>query len=250
MDCDIFYSEPISLYDIRGERKYSMPISELQAIIDRYGSTRIVKKGSILLYQSEVPRRAFVVKKGLLRAYAITNSGEERTIALHDKGDIVPLSWVFGKTSTTLFYYDALTDSEVIALPKAELVQAAKQNPKLMSEILALTMNEYTSLLLRITALEQSSAAEKIALTLYYLLFRHGEEIKPDIYNIHIKMTQSMLASLVGLTRESTAVNLKLLKRKDIVSYSNFNYTVNKANLERFVGEDSFKNALAPEDAL
>lgn len=219
-------------------------MSELQKIIQQYGSTRFVKKGSILLYQSEVPRRAFIIKKGLVRAYAITNSGEERTISLHDDGDIIPLSWVFGQTSTTLFYYDALTDVEVSAVPKTELVQAATKNPAVMSEIMALTMNEYTSLLLRITALEQSSAAEKIALTLYYLLFRHGNQVKPDIYEIHIKMTQSMLASLVGLTRESTAVNLKLLKKREIVSYTNFSYTVNKANLERFVGEDSFKNAL------
>jgi len=217
---------------------------EFQEIVRHYGSTRFVKKGTILLYQSEVPRHALIIKKGLVRAYAITNSGEERTITLHDNGDIVPLSWVFGETSTTLFYYDALTDCEIIAIPKVELVQGVMKSPGAMSEVLALTMNEYTSLLLRITALEQSSAAEKIALTLYYLLFRHGKEIKPDIYSIHIKMTQSMIASLVGLTRESTAVNLKLLKKKQIVSYSNFSYTVNKANLERFVGEDSFKNAL------
>lgn len=219
-------------------------MSELQATIKQHGSTRFVRKGSILLYQSEVPRRAFVVKKGLIRAYAITNSGEERTIALHDEGDIIPLSWVFGETSTTLFYYDALIDSEVMAVPKEELLQSLKKSPETMAEVLSIAMSEYTSLLLRITALEQSSAAEKIALTLYYLLFRHGKEIKPDIYAIQLKMTQSMIASLVGLTRESTAVNLKILKKKGIVEYNNFSYTVNKSNLERFVGEDSFKNAL------
>lgn len=219
-------------------------MSELQATIKQHGSTRFVRKGSILLYQSEVPRRAFVVKKGLIRAYAITNSGEERTIALHDGGDIIPLSWVFGETSTTLFYYDALIDSEVMAVPKEELLQSLKKSPETMAEVLSIAMSEYTSLLLRITALEQSSAAEKIALTLYYLLFRHGKEIKPDIYAIQLKMTQSMIASLVGLTRESTAVNLKILKKKGIVEYNNFSYTVNKSNLERFVGEDSFKNAL------
>lgn len=224
----------------RGEHQ----LSELKAIVDQYGSSRFIKKGTILLYQSEVPRRAFIVKKGLVRAYAITNSGEERTISLHDDGDIIPLSWVFGETSASLFYFDALVDSEIIAVPKNELVETILNNPKAMSAVLSLTMNEYTSLLLRITALEQSSAAEKIALTLYYLFFRHGKEIKPNVYTIHIKMTQSMLASLVGLTRESTAVNLKLLKKKGIVEYSNFTYTVHKANLERFVGEDSFKNVL------
>jgi CRP-like cAMP-binding protein len=219
-------------------------MNELLPIIQPYTSTRFVKKGTILLYQSEVPRHALIVKKGLVRAYTITNSGEERTVALHGEDDIFPLSWIFGETPSTLFYYEAMTDSEILAAPKAELVHAVMTNPEVMSSILLFTMNEYTSLLLRITALEQSSAAEKIALTLYYLIFRHGEEIKPGEYAINIKMTQSMIASLVGLTRESTAVNLKLLKKKGIVNYSNFSYTVNKPNLERFVGEDSFKNAL------
>lgn len=219
-------------------------MNELQSLIQKYASTRYVRKGAILLYQSEVPRHAFVIKKGLVRAYAITNTGEERIISLHDAGDMFPLSWIFGKTSNTLFYYDAVVDSEVLTVPKNDFVDAVMKNPAAMSSILAMTMNEFTSLQLRITALEQSSAAEKIALTLYYLIFRHGEEVKPDTYTIHIKMTQSMIASLVGLTRESTAVNLKNLKKKGIVSYSNFTYTINKANLERFVGEDSFKDAL------
>lgn len=229
---------------IKGGGKGYIPMKELGSTLEKLGTLRFIKKGTILLYQSEIPRHALVVKTGLVRAYAITNSGEERTISLHDNGDVVPLSWVFGETSSSLFYYDALSDSEIIAVPKTALVEATAKNPGLMSEILKLTMNEYTSLLLRITALEQSSAAEKIALTMYYLLFRHGKEIAPDTYSIHIKMTQSMIASLVGLTRESTAVNLKLLKKKGIVTYSNFSYTVNKVQLERFVGEDSFKNAL------
>ena len=219
-------------------------MNELLPVIRPYASVRFVKKGMILLYQSEIPRHALIVKKGLVRAYTITNSGEERTVALHGNDDIFPLSWIFGETPNTLFYYEAMIDSEILTVPKQELVQAVMGSSDVMAGILKFTMNEYTSLLLRITALEQSSAAEKIALTLYYLIFRHGKETKPGLYAIDIKMTQSLIASLVGLTRESTAVNLKLLKKKGIVSYSNFNYTVNKQNLERFVGEDSFKNAL------
>lgn len=215
----------------------------LQALQPRY-TTRFVKKGTMLLYQSEIPRYGLVVKKGLVRAYVITSAGEERIVTLHDSGDILPLSWVFDETRTTLFYYETLTDSEVIAVPKNELMECITKQTEIMHEVFHLNINKYTSLLLRITALEQASAAEKIALTLYYLLLRHGKETQQDTYAIQIKMTQTMIASLVGLTRESTAVNLKLLKRKGIVSYNNFTYTVNKAQIERFVGEDSFKNAL------
>jgi len=217
-------------------------MDDLLHVIKPHASTRSVKKGTILLYQSEVPRSAFIVRKGLVRVYTITSSGEERIVALHGKGDVFPLSWVFNDTTNTLFYYEALSDTEVATVPKVQLVQLIMNNPQLLSTVLRFTISEHTALLLRITALEQSTAAEKISLTLYYLLFRHGVERKPGLYTIDIKMTQSMIASLVGLTRESTAVNLKLLKKKNIISYSNFTYVVNKANLERFVGEDSFKN--------
>lgn len=218
------------------------PINELLQTIKSHVSTRFIKKGAILLYQSEIPRHAFIVQKGLIRAYTITSSGEERIVSLHTKGDVFPISWVYGETPNTLFYYEATTNAEVICVQKEDLVQAVMTNPSLMTKVLKSTINEYTALLLRITALEQSSAAEKIALTLYYLIIRHGTEKKPGLFTIDIKMTQSMIASLVGLTRESTAVNLKLLKKKGIVTYSNFIYVVSKPNLERFVGEDSFKD--------
>ncbi len=221
-------------------------MTQLLSTLGSSHTTRFVKRGTMLLYQSEIPRHAMVIKKGLVRAYVITSSGEERIITLHDDSDILPLSWVAGETRTTLFYYETLTDCEIITIPKDELMRTISRHPDVTKEMLRLTINRHTSLLLRITALEQSSAAEKIALTLYYLLLRHGKEVQPDTYAIQIKMTQSMIASLVGLTRESTAVNLKLLKKKGIVSYANFSYSVNKDQLERFVGEDSFKNVLEP----
>lgn len=217
-------------------------MDELLKRIQPKTTARFVKKGSILLYQSEIPRSAFIVKKGLVRSYTITSAGEERIVSLHTKGDIFPLSWIYGETTNTLFYYEATSDTEVLAVGKDDLLRTVMSDAGLLRAVLKTTVNEYTALLLRVTALEQSSAAEKIALTLYYLIIRHGVEKKPGDYTIDIKMTQSMIASLVGLTRESTAVNLKLLKKKKIITYSNFIYVVNKPNLERFVGEDSFKD--------
>jgi CRP-like cAMP-binding protein len=217
-------------------------MDELLHAVQPHSTTRFIKKGAILLYQSEIPRTAFIVRKGLIRAYTITSSGEERIVSLNAKNDIFPLSWIYGETSNTLFYYEATADTEVLCVSKTDLLRIVMGNASLLESVLKFTINEYTALLLRVTALEQSSAAEKIALTLYYLIIRHGIQKKAGEYTIDIKMTQSMIANLVGLTRESTAVNLKLLKKRKIITYSNFIYVVNKANLERFVGEDSFKD--------
>lgn len=213
----------------------------LQAV-GKKATTQSIKKGTTVLYQSEIPRYAYIVKKGFVRAYTITSSGEERVVALHGKGDVFPLSWIFGETKNTLFYYEAGSDIELGCIGKNDLVETIATSPKLTAQVLRFTVNEHTSLLMRITALEQSNAAEKIALTLYYLMIRHGVERTPGHFTITIKMTQSMIASLVGLTRESTAVNIATLKKRGIVTYKNFIYVVNKSNLEKFVGEDNFKD--------
>lgn len=217
-------------------------MDELLTAITPHSTSRVIKKGATVLYQSEIPRCAFIVGKGLVRAYTITSTGEERIISLHAKNDIFPLSWIYGETPSTLFYYEAVTDCELICAPKDTLLDTIMSNPPIMQSMLKFSNNKYTALLLRIAALEQSTAAEKIAMTLYYLLIRHGIQRKPGEFTINLKMTQSMIASLVGLTRESTAVNLKFLQKKQIISYSNFIYVVNKPNLERFVGDTSFKD--------
>jgi len=217
-------------------------MEELLRSLTPHTTLRSIKKGSTLLYQSEIPREAFIVKKGFIRAYTISSSGDERTVALHTRGDIFPLSWIYGETKNTLFYYEAGENSEVLCIPKVQLNAIVAKSPELTETLLRFVVTEHTSLLMRITALEQSNASEKIALTLYYLLIRHGVEKQQGLYTINIKMTQSMIASLVGLTRESTAVNITKLKEKGIITYSNFIYVVDRPKLEKLIGEDSFKD--------
>jgi len=210
--------------------------------IKPHSTLRVFKKGSNVFFQGEVPRKAMIVRDGIIRAYTITSSGEERIVALYGKNDILPLSWVLGETSNTLFYYDALTESRVLAVSKTDFDEVVNSSPEMLRILLSFVGNSYTAMLLRITGLEQSRAIEKIGFTLYYLLFRYGIETKPGVFTIDIKMSQNVIASLVGLTRESTTKNLKLLKEKQVISYTSSTYTINKQRLESFLGEDSFRD--------
>ena len=201
-----------------------------------YITYRSVKKGSMLLYQSEIPREAYIVRKGFVRAFTIVSSGDERTIALYTKGDIFPIPWLYGETRNTLFYYEAGSDVELACVSKKDFMAVVTPSSELTAVIFNLLIKSNTALLMRVTALEQSNAADKIVLILYYLLIRHGAERKPGQYTIDIKMTQSMIASLVGLTRESTAIHIAELKKLGVISYSNFIYVVNKSKLEKLIG--------------
>lgn len=217
----------------------------MQELLQALGTAvtlRTVSSGTTLLYQSEIPRHAIIVKKGFIRAYTITSTGDERIVALYTRGDILPLSWIYGETKTTLFYYEAGSDAEVALVSKTALLEVVEKSPEFMQLLMRYTVNEHTAQLMRITALEQANAGDKIAYTLYYLLMRHGAERQPGKFTVDVKMTQSMIASMVGLTRESTAVHITKLKSRGVVTYQNFIYVIDKHKLEQYIGEDTFKD--------
>lgn len=206
-----------------------------------HATKRAFKKGSILLYQGEAPRMAYVIKTGHVKVYTINNAGEEQVVTFHSIGDVFPSAWIFGKTATTQYYYETFSDCEVMTLPRDVLVTQLTHTGQLLDLVDYLATN-YIGMLMRVTALEQSRAREKIMFTLYQLLFRYGIEGKPGIFTIDLPLTHSVIASLVGLTRETTTAELNQLKKQKIVSYTKRTYKVHKANLERALGEDNFQD--------
>ena len=207
-------------------------------------SRRIVKKRTILLYQGEIPRTAHIVKSGVIKMYSVNNAGEEQIVSFQTEGDIFPAPWVFSKVNASLYYYEAITDCEILTVPRQEMLALLDKDEKLMKSAFEYFVNNYTGLLMRITALEQARAIEKILFTLYYLMSRYGKEVKPGIFQVRLSLTHSIIASLVGLTRETTATELNKLRRRGILTYTTHEYNIDKEKLERFLGEDSFKDLM------
>ena len=217
---------------------------DIIAELKPHASKRLFKKHSILLYQGEAPRMAYVLLNGIVKVYSINNAGEEQIATFQVEGDLFPAPWIFGKSASTLYYYEALTDCEVLVTPREELRKTIVSRPELLSSTLDYFVTNYTGMLMRVTALEQSRAREKIMFTLYYLLFRYGQETKPGMYKINVALTHGVIARLVGLTRETTTTDLSKLKAQKVVNYSAHTYTVNKPKLERLLGEDSFSDLI------
>lgn len=201
---------------------------------------RSVKKRAILIYQGEIPRQAYVVLSGTFKVYRLSSFGEEQIVGFKTAGDVFPETWIFGKTSSTLYYYEAMSDAEVLTVERSVLLDLIEKKPELKEKLFDYMITNYTGLLMQISALEQSRAAEKLVLIIYYLMFRYGQEDTPDEYSINLHLTHTTLASLMGLTRETTTTELGRLKRKGIIDYNTKTFTVYRKALERKLGDDSF----------
>lgn len=215
-------------------------MQDLAAAVAPFATKRVFKKHSVLLYQGEVPRMAYVLQSGLVKMYGINNAGEEQIVAFHEPGDAFPGPWLFNKAPTTLHYYETLTNCTVLTLMR-ETLYDTMHKPEFLQYTLDYFVANYTGLIMRVTALEQSRAREKIMFTLYYLLFRYGRKVDATHYAIRLPLTHKLLANLVGLTRETISNEVNKLKRQKVLQYKEHTYVVHRQKLEHMLGEDSFQ---------
>lgn len=212
-------------------------MKELEKFLKQY-HTKHFSKGELLFVQSEVPQCAYVIKSGIVKTYNLTAQGEEKPISFDGKGEVFPIGWLFSKIKWTQYYYEAFTDCEVYCLPRDDYVNFLQQTPAIMYEVIQSFIDFQLNYQMRINALEQSKASAKVVNTIHFLCLRFGKDIKEDMVSIQLPLTQQEFANFMGLTRETTGIELKKLQRKGILTYKRQKYTVKTDKLNELLDED------------
>jgi len=197
-------------------------------------------KSSIIVYQGEIPRDGYYVKKGVVRVYQIGAGGESRTITFATVGDIFPVAWLDGNSAPAMYYYEAFEDTDLVPISR-ENWEKTLSKPGARNAFAHYMTKNYQSALVRIAALEQPKARDKIAFTLFYLLLRHSHELMSGVYRLDLKLKHQDIAELVGLTRETTAIEVHALQTAKVLSYQNQRYLIKKEKLLSILNEDSLR---------
>jgi CRP/FNR family transcriptional regulator, anaerobic regulatory protein len=200
--------------------------------------TKKFTKGEIILCQGEVPRCAYVIKSGVIKTYNITANGEEKPLSFDIQMELLPLAWVFNKATRSLYFYEAFTDVELYCVPRNEMVHFLYSTPSALKECFDYFVTRYLNFQLQVNALEQSKAASKVLNTIHFLCLRFGRDIKENVVKIQLPLTQQDLANFMGLTRETTGIELKKLQRQGVLSYRQQNYIINTTKLDALLDED------------
>ena len=178
------------------------------------------------------------MKSGVIKTFNITQSGEEKPIGFGSRGKLFPLGWIFGKTYTTQYYYEALTPCEVYVIPKNDLLGYLHSHSDAMSQALDQCVWEIMNHEMRINALGQSKASEKVLYTIHYLSLCFGRDLRTDIVEIPLPLTQQDLANFTGLTRETVGSEIKKLVRRKIVFARRRKYIVLTDKLNKLLDDE------------
>jgi CRP-like cAMP-binding protein len=202
----------------------------------------LYKKGEVIVSQGEIPRKAFMVRKGIIKTYNLSSEGDEKLVDFGIKYDFFPDAWIFSKSSAALYFYEAMTDCYLYVIPQEKIIQFIDENPDFQRMVMEKYISNYIAQTLRINALTYSQASSKLLHTLRYLCIRFGMPREGDTVELSLRLTHQQFSRLVGLSRETTTKTLIQLKNSGILSYDKSKIIVNLHKLSMAIGDSDFDN--------
>lgn len=193
------------------------------------------KKGETILLKGDEPKHLYIIEAGLVKTYTITAKGDERLVSIERKGEDFPIGYAFDIIEKSQYFYEAFTRCTVRLVPRDQYVAHLRANPDSMYERQMRTTILLLSTLSRVHALEQPNAGDKVAYTLLYMADHLGVMLRPYSSRLKISVTQQEIADSLGLTRETTSIELRKLEMKKLIDHSRKTYVLHMERLQKYL---------------
>ena len=151
--------------------------------------TKFVAKGELLLSKGDYANKAFFVKQGCLRSYAIDEKGKEHIFMFAPEG------WMIADTPSVItqlpsqLFIDSIEDSEIEIIDEKLFQQIDTQFPNIIG---------VQKLLKRISVLQK-----RIILLMSATALERYQDFVITYPNIVQRVPQKMIASYLGITPEA-----------------------------------------------
>lgn len=212
-DDKIFPTVPVRTY--RSFPGYNT-LEKLEAFFLKY-KTQKYKKRDVVVAGDGHNSRVFFIKEGYMRVYRISEQGEELTLTILKPLDFFPLTWE-ANSSLDNCYLEAITSLEIWSVSKEEFFRYVKSDPAIFAEFTSYISMRLSSLLTRMEYLVFGTAYTKVASTVLLCAKRFGEQ-QGDHIVVDLPLTHKDISTLVGITRETTCLEMKKLERKGLISH-------------------------------
>lgn len=176
---------------------------------------RFFKKGTVILDPGKNLDSVWFIRKGIVRQYIVTETGEEITIHFFRPGAIFPLMLVLANLPNR-FSFQATTNLEVQEFSSQKILQVLVNNPKLLFEIASKFALGLNGLSQRIEILSTKNTKRKIYLLLDYFVKQFGQTNNSEV-KIDLPLTHAEIATWIGVRRETVSRELSHLTKLGIL---------------------------------
>lgn len=185
------------------------------ARLERHARVRKFSRNSTIYLPNDPAESVYVLTEGRVRLASITSDGKQAILGFFEAGDLFGELSVAGAEQREE-YAEAVADSTVVAIPRADLSEVMLRNGTLSLAVTRLIGWRRQKLERRLRNLLFRSNRERLIGLLWELLERYGKQVS-DGTLIDIKLSHQDLASLIGVTRESVTLLLGELQLEGVV---------------------------------
>lgn len=176
-------------------------------------------KNQILLYGGDPIPTIYLLKKGVVKLYDIDHEGNEKVLHILKPPSLMPLTALGREREDSEWFYGTITDCDVYAVAADEFEKSITTDSKLATFLLRQNAEVMNELLVRLSSLGKNDARGKLAYVLRFLAECHAHEHHGGWRRVAFPVGHQLLADMIGMTRESTAISLKRLRERQIVRY-------------------------------
>jgi len=175
------------------------------------------KKGETIINPGDPMSEVFFIKSGVVRLYNISKEGNETTFNLLKPDTYFSMLSIITDIPNK-YYFEALTSVEVFIAPKKQFLEYIKSEPDVLFDVTKRILSGVNGLLLAIENLTSGKAGDRVETILTILAKRFGKKTGEFIL-IDLPLTHQQIANLVGLTRETTSLEIEKLISKKYIKY-------------------------------
>jgi CRP/FNR family transcriptional regulator len=196
------------------------------------------KKGETILRAEDPPSGVMYIKKGFVRQFVISETGEVLVLHVFKPGSFYPMMWVLNNVANK-YHYEAVIATEIWRAPKEDVLKFLKDNPDIFIHFTKRLLLGVSGLLERLEHLVLESAYVKTVLLLLYYAKNFGVD-QDSRLRMSVPITHKEVASWIGTTRETASLQMELLKKKGLVGYEGRTLIIpNVDKLEQEIGSYS-----------
>ncbi len=185
-------------------------------------------KNDAIFKQGDKVENIYFMKSGFIRVYTKTSVGEN-TLNVFKPLFLMSVIHYFTNSRNDL-HFQAITPAEAYVIPNSQFKKFLEKNPEMSQIIMDFFFSSLHIFMSNQGNIINGSAINKISSVLLQLVHDYGD-VKNDQLVVNFPATHRIIANLVGLTRETTSVQMSKLQKLGIVSTKRTQFVVN--NLEK-----------------
>lgn len=189
------------------------------------------KKNQIIIRPEEEITSLYLLKKGLVRMYIISEEGGEATIHVFRQGSFFPIMLSLSK-KLNKYYFEAMEEVVTVKAPADKIITFIKSDPEVLFNLTTRFSDAINGLMNRVEQLISQSAYSKIASLLLYFSDTFGQK-EGNMYFFDLPFSHDQIGTWVGATRETVSRQIEILEKKKIITHKDHKIIINDLKMLR-----------------